>query len=607
MYKLNKLIIFVENNGNLKELNVVLSQEFLQELKYRSDITSVVSRYVNLRKSGRCYVGLCPFHSEKTPSFNVYADTQNFYCFGCGAGGDVITFIRLIENLDYLDTVKLLAQQCGLELPEDDIGGGSDIIRRKVLEINREAAKFFHSCLKTQDGAPGVEYLKKRGLSSATVTHFGLGFAPNRWDSLLNHLRALGYTEQEMVTAALIRSKDDRYFDLFRNRVMFPIIDVQGNVIAFGGRVLDDSKPKYLNSPDTPVFKKSRGLYALNFAKNGNNNNLILCEGYMDVIAMHQAGFKNAVATLGTALTPEQSRLMARYAKDVVVSYDSDEAGRKAAQRAIGLLTQAGIGVRVLNIEGGKDPDEFIKTHGADKFKLMLEKSGSHIEYRLTAAKAKYDLSKPDQKVEFLKEAANVLATVESLIEREVYAGRLSQELEISKDNLLSEVNRIVARGSSKKLRDGIRTELDASRGLKDRLNPLKVKYLKAAMAEESLIVLLYKNPDFLKTLDTLISPEDFMTEFNRRVYETERNLVLSGGEADLTAIGEQFTPEETGKITGMLMLRKVSNTIEEARDCAKVILEEKMLKSDNGIDALDKLEELRQKKLDKNTGGNYK
>jgi DNA primase len=410
-----------------------------------------------------------------------------------------------------------------------------------------------------------------------------------------------------MVTAALIRSKDDRYFDLFRNRVMFPIIDVQGNVIAFGGRVLDDSKPKYLNSPDTPVFKKSRGLYALNFAKNGNNNNLILCEGYMDVIAMHQAGFKNAVATLGTALTPEQSRLMARYAKDVVVSYDSDEAGRKAAQRAIGLLTQAGIGVRVLNIEGGKDPDEFIKTHGADKFKLMLEKSGSHIEYRLTAAKAKYDLSKPDQKVEFLKEAANVLATVESLIEREVYAGRLSQELEISKDNLLSEVNRIVARGSSKKLRDGIRTELDASRGLKDRLNPLKVKYLKAAMAEESLIVLLYKNPDFLKTLDTLISPEDFMTEFNRRVYETERNLVLSGGEADLTAIGEQFTPEETGKITGMLMLRKVSNTIEEARDCAKVILEEKMLKSDNGIDALDKLEELRQKKLDKNTGGNYK
>lgn len=314
---------------------------------------------------------------------------------------------------------------------------------------------------------------------------------------------------------------------------------------------------------------------------------------------MHQAGFKNAVATLGTALTPEQSRLMSRYAKNVIISYDADEAGMKAAQRAITLLTQSEISVRVLHIEGGKDPDEFIKTHGADKFKMMLEKSGNHIEYRLAAAKAKYDLSKPDQKIEFFKEAAAVLATVESLIEREVYTGKLAQELDVSKDNLLNEVNKITAKSNSKKHRTELHTELAVSRGLQDQINPEKGRYLKAAMAEESLIVLLYKNPDFLRKLDSFLSPDDFMTQFNRRVYETERGLILSGGEADLSALAAYFTPEETGKITGMLMMRKVSNTIEEARDCADVILQEKMLKSDNGVDALDKISEIRQKKME--------
>lgn len=256
---------------------MAFSEEFLQELKYRCDITSVVSRYVNLRKAGRCQVGLCPFHSEKTPSFNIYEDTQNFYCFGCGAGGDVITFIRRIENLDYVDSVKLLAQQCGIDLPDEGTDDGSALMRKKILELNREAAKFFYSCLKLPEGAPGREYFEKRRLSSTTITRFGLGYAPARWDALMTHLKSLGYKEEDMLTAALIRSKDGHSFDQFRNRVIFPIIDLQGNVIAFGGRVLDDSKPKYLNSGDTPVFKKSRTLYALNFAKNGNDNILILC------------------------------------------------------------------------------------------------------------------------------------------------------------------------------------------------------------------------------------------------------------------------------------------------------------------------------------------
>ncbi|HEX2938705.1 MAG TPA: DNA primase, partial [Ruminiclostridium sp.] len=408
---------------------MAFSDSFLQELKYRADMATVAQRYVNLRKSGRGYVGLCPFHSEKSPSFYVFEDTQSFYCFGCGAGGDVITFIRRIENLDYVDAIKNLAGQFGLDVPEEGVDDSASRLRKRILEMNREAAKFYYACLKSPDGEPGRKYFKKRQLLPSTIKGFGLGYAPAKWDALKSHLKSLGFDEEEMKAASLINEKDGHSYDKFRNRVMFPIIDLQGSVIAFGGRVLDDSTPKYLNSSDTPVFKKSRGLYALNFAKGSADGTLILCEGYMDVIALHQAGFKNAVATLGTALTPEQSRLMSRYAKDVVVSYDSDEPGQKAAQRAIGLLTQAGINVRVLRIEGGKDPDEFIKTHGADKFRIMLKKSGSHIEYRIEKAKAKYDLNIPEQKIEFLKEAKNVLASVESAVEREVYAGKIAQEL----------------------------------------------------------------------------------------------------------------------------------------------------------------------------------
>lgn len=578
---------------------MAFSEAFLQELKYRADMYSVASRYVNLRKSGRVYVGLCPFHSEKTPSFNVFEDTQSFYCFGCGAGGDVITFIRRIENLDYVDAVKLLAQMYGLEVPDETADDKTSILRKRILEINRVAARFYHSCLKSPDGAPGRAYFKKRLLLPSTITHFGLGYAPAKWDALLSHMRGLGFRDDELRAASLVSVKDGRAFDKFRNRVMFPIIDLQGNVIGFGGRVLDDSTPKYLNSSDTPVFKKSRNLYALNFAKGSQENGLILCEGYMDVIALHQAGFKNAVATLGTALTPEQSRLMARYAQDVVISYDSDEAGQKAAQRAIKLLTEVGLSVRVLRIEGGKDPDEFIKTHGADKFKLMLEKSGNHIEYRLSQVKSKYDLSLPDQKVKCLNEMESVLATVESAIEREVYAGRIAEEMDVSKENLLYEINRKVAQLTKRQQRSELRQEIAGTRGINDRINPEKSRYLRAAMAEETLIVLLYKNPDFLKTLDEIIKPEDFITEFNRKVYSAEREMILEGGAPDLAKLGVVLTPEEIGKVTSLLVLRPVSNTIEEARDCADVILQEKLLKADNGIDALDKFSKLKQKKLE--------
>lgn len=578
---------------------MAFSDSFLQELKYRADMASVAQRYVNLRKSGRGYVGLCPFHNEKTPSFHVFEDTQSFYCFGCGAGGDVITFIRQIENLDYVDAVRMLASQVGLDIPDEAENGAAAKIRRRILEMNREAAKFFYSCLKSPEGEAGRKYLKKRRLEVSTIKSFGLGYAPAKWDELKNYLRSLGFSDEEMIAASLTVSKNGHSYDKFRGRIIFPIIDLQGNVIAFGGRVLDDSKPKYLNSSDTPVFKKSYGLYALNFAKGSADGTLILCEGYMDVIALHQAGFKNAVATLGTALTAEQARLMARYAKDVIVSYDSDEAGQKAAQRAIGLLTAVGINVRVLRIEGGKDPDEFIKAYGADKFGIILKKSGNHIEYRIERAKSKYNLNIPDQKIEFLKDAKEVLASVESRVEREVYAGKLAQEMDITKDAFLAEIDRLAARKKSKYGKTQLRNEISAATGLRDRINPEKGKYLKAANAEETLIVLLFKNPDFQKIVDEIIKPEDFLTEFNRRFYTAQRNLILSGMQPDLSVLGEQFSPAETGRIMKMLVLRQVSNTIEEARDCANVILQEKLLKHDDGVDDLEKINEIKNKKLE--------
>ncbi|HCC00251.1 MAG TPA: DNA primase, partial [Ruminococcaceae bacterium] len=387
----------------------MIPESFLQELKDRCDIEQIISRYVDLRKGGRTLVGLCPFHSEKTPSFHVYPDDQHFYCFGCETGGDVITFIRKIENLDYREAVEFLASQAGLSMPAED--HETDQIARnrmRILEMNRLAARFFYACLLSPSGKVGLDYFNKRALSMKTIRMFGLGYAPAGGGLLQAYLRKKGFSDEEMLAAALVfRRRSGGYYDAFRSRVIFPIIDLRGNVIAFGGRVLDDSKPKYLNSNDTSAFHKGKSLFALNFAKSSKESSLLLCEGYMDAIALHQAGFTNAVATLGTALTPEQARLMARYVKEVVISYDADKAGQNASKRAITLLTDAGLLVRVLKIEGGKDPDEFIKTYGADRFRLLLKHSGNHIEYRLAAALEKYDIQITEQKASYLKEAVD--------------------------------------------------------------------------------------------------------------------------------------------------------------------------------------------------------
>jgi DNA primase len=580
---------------------VAISDAFLQELKYRCDIETVVSRYVNLRKSGRGLVGLCPFHSEKTPSFHIFPDNQNFYCFGCESGGDVITFIRKIENLEYIEALKFLAQMAGIAMPVEEGEEGTTFLKGRILEINRQAALYFHKCLMSPQGAKGLEYFQKRRLSPETIKGFGLGYAQDSWDALTRHLTNEGYSLDEIRASSLadVSKKTGNYYDLFRNRVMFPIIDLRGNVIAFGGRVLDDSQPKYLNSRDTLVFNKSRCLFALNFAKNGNNSSMILCEGYMDAIALHQAGFKNAMATLGTALTPEQSRLMARYAKEVIISYDSDTPGQNAAQRAIGLLTAAGLSVRVLHIEGGKDPDEYIKTYGADKFRLMLEKSGNHIEYRLNELKAKYNIDITEQRAEFLKEAAKVLASIESSMECEVYASKLGEELGVSKDSILADVAKLSTKHNRSAINARNRAELSASRGLQDKLNPEKSKYLLASIAEENLIVLLYNNPDFFKKADEIVKSSDFLTSLNRKLFEAVTDEIKTCGEANISHLGEIFSPEEMGRITSLLMTRKLSNTIEEVKDCCETILQEKTESTANVDNTIDVLKEIRKKKLE--------
>ena len=411
----------------------MIPESFINELKYQCYIEDIVGGYVNLKRAGRNLKGLCPFHSEKTPSFTVYPENGSYYCFGCGSGGDVITFIRNIENLDYVEAVRFLAAKVGMTVPEEETDNGTAKLKTRILEANRLSARFFHENLIHTPQA--LAYIRDRGLTDRTIRHFGLGFAKNSWDDLHHFLRSKGYSDEELYQAALIsKGRNGSYYDQFRNRFMFPIIDVRGNVIGFGGRVLDDSKPKYLNSADTPVFKKSRNLFALNFAKNTKERSLILGEGYMDVIAMHQAGFTNAVATLGTSLTADQARMISQYAKEVIIAYDSDSAGQTATKRALSLFEETGIKVRILSIPDAKDPDEYIKRFGATRFKLLLEGCSNAIEFELAKAKANFDLETADGKVGYLKEAAKVLAGIRSPVEIDVYAAKIAGETEVSKE-----------------------------------------------------------------------------------------------------------------------------------------------------------------------------
>lgn len=555
---------------------MALDDNFLQELRYRLDINDVISAYIGLKRAGNTSKGLCPFHNEKTASFTVYHDTQSFYCFGCGAGGDVITFVKKIENLDYIDAVKLLAQRAGMQMPDDK--SYDDTLakrRRRMLELNRETAKFFHSYMMSAEGKIGLDYFLNRGLSLNTIKHFGLGFAPNSWDKLMNHLKEKGFTYSEMVEAGVIKKGNKGYYDNFRNRVMTPIIDVRGNVIAFGGRVLDDSKPKYINTSDTLVYKKTNELFALNYAKDSGEDSLILCEGYMDVIAMHQAGFKNAVAGCGTALTNEQVRLISRYTKEVILAYDADEAGQKALNKAIELFKQTDVKTRIPNLSGGKDPDEIIRTFGRDKFKGMLEGSAGEIEFALVNLRKRFNLMSTQGKNEFMVEAIKILASC-TPIEQDLYLSRLSEELNIDRRSIYAQFHNYLEKHNARQQKREYKDILDNQAKEDRRVAIVTGSTTRKTRAEERIIALLMIHPSCFKLCDR-INPEHLTAGFHRKTFEVIVEKL--GGdikELNLTSFAGILTDEELGKLSGIVAKAIQSKNSEmEFQDCIKAIEEE--------------------------------
>lgn len=559
-----------------------LPEAFMQELKARSDLGEVAASYVSLRRRGKNLVGLCPFHGEKTPSFNIYPENGSFYCFGCGAGGDVITFIRRIENLDYMEAVRFLAQRAGLSVPENAVDDGMGKLKARILEINRESARFYHAVLNSEAGAPGMQYLLGRALTPATLRRFGLGYSPASRYALVDYLEKKGYTQNEMILANVaFQGRSGHAVDRFAARVMYPIIDLRGNVIAFGGRVLTDEKPKYLNTSETPVFNKGSFLFALNFAKSTCSEQMILCEGYMDVISLHQAGFTNAVATLGTALTAGQAHLMARYTKEVVVCYDSDEAGQKAASRAIPILREAGLLVKVLTVTGGKDPDEYIRSNGQNgraKFKNLIDASGNDVEYRLQKIKQGCNLQNADGRVAYLTGAAGVIATLESRIEQEVYAGRLAEEIGVERSAILLQTDKIRGRLRKDRQQKEFRAFQQQSAGFRDSINPEKSQHLRAASAEEALIAYIVKYPEQAISISAKLPPEKFLTEFNRRVYRVIMGRMIDGKAIHLTDISEDFSVDEIAAIAKILArYSDISPTKEDAEEYIQIIEQEQI------------------------------
>ena len=559
-----------------------LNDSFLQELKFKTDIEDVISTYVSLRKRGSTSIGLCPFHNEKTPSFTVYNDTQSFYCFGCGAGGDVVTFVKRIENLDYMDAIKMLAQRAGLNMPDD--GQYDDSLskkRRRILEINRETAKFYYNYLSGPSGKVGIDYYLSRGLTHKTIKKFGLGYAPNEWDMLFKHLKSLGYKPSEMVAAGVVKisnSNSNRYYDAFKNRVITPIIDVRGNVIAFGGRVLDDSKPKYINTAETLVYKKTYEVFGLNLAKDSKAENLILCEGYMDVIAMHQAGFTNAIAGCGTALTNEQVRLISRYTNEVILAYDADEAGQKALNKAIKLFSQTDIKIKIPNLVGGKDPDEIIKKFGREKFKGMLDGASNEIEFSLLDLRNNYNINTSQGKIDFLKEAIKVLANV-SPIEKDIYITRLADELSVDKESIKIQLNDYSKKKERRENKKQYSLIVDNNIRENNRYcyeNDVSLKQIKA---EERLIGLLHLYPTCSRLCKDF-DPNEIQIPLIKKLFSLLHERIQNQLDIDLINFGEYLTDLEFGRFVGIITkTSKNSNYEQEFKDCLNTIHTEYQLK----------------------------
>ena len=560
----------------------MIPESIISEIKYRNDIETAVSSYVNLKRRGKNLVGLCPFHSEKTPSFTVYPENGSFYCFGCGVGGDVFTFTGLIENLDYIEAVKLLAERSGVALPQDGYDDSMQRLKNKIYDINRDTARFFHSFLMSPEGKWALDYLLGRGLTLKTIKHFGLGAALDSWDMLIKHLKEKGYSQEDMLAAGVVgKSSRGTLYDRFRKRVMFPIINIRGNIIAFSGRAMpgeDKQGGKYVNTSDTPVYKKSSNLFGMNFAKNVCSERVILVEGNMDVISLHQAGFTNAVAPLGTAFTMEQANLLARYTKEIVLTLDADAAGQKAIKRASELLENTGLKTRVVVIPDGKDPDEFIKKNGPDRFQALLDGAVSDIEYKLLTAAKDINLESEDGRLRYLSAAAEIVASSDDVMTRDIYIGRLSERYGVSRTALNTKVEEIrkknIRISKKKEISDIIRPKFT-----RDDINPERRRSPKAAAAEETLIAVLLKNPDFYKYAKEQLPPEKLITSLNRRIYEIILSSLEKGGSLDISVFAERLLPAEIGYLVSLQNSEKAGKNPEIVlKDCIRVILEEDML-----------------------------
>ncbi|MEY8232605.1 DNA primase [Oscillospiraceae bacterium 50-16] len=524
-----------------------IPEQFLDELMARTDLLDLVSESVRLTKKGNSYWGCCPFHGEKTPSFHVVPDRQMYKCFGCGKGGGAINFVMELENLPFREAVEVLAKRAGMPMPETGRGpsAGMRERREKILEMNRQAARAYHRWLNGPEGAQGLAYLTGRGLSRKTLTRFGLGFAPNSWDALIRELSGQGYDKRDLLDAGLaVSSQEGRIYDRFRNRVMFPIIDTRGNVIGFGGRVMDDSTPKYLNSPDTPVYNKSRNVFALNIAKNSKAGRVILTEGYMDTISLHQAGFDSAVASLGTSLTEEHGQLLARYFKQAILAYDGDEAGVKAAQRAIPLLEKAGLKVRVLQMQGAKDPDELIKSHGRDAFLKLLDQSENQVDYRLAQIQKKYDLSDDGQRVSFVQEAAQLVSALPSAAEREIYGGHAARTAGVGAETMALEVKRAMNTRLRRESKKQERQDLAPVSQLQPRARGLRYDNIRSARAEEGMIRLLLLDPALWEKMDGLTG-EEFSSPLLGRTFGQLYRRAREGRSVQLAVLAGECTAEE--------------------------------------------------------------
>lgn len=560
---------------------MAIPEDVINEIKYRNDIETVISQYVALKRRGKNLVGLCPFHGEKTPSFTVYPDTASFYCFGCGAGGDVFTFTGLIENLDYIESVKLLAEKSGVTLPDSGYDDSITRLKNRIYDINRETGRFFHSCLLSDDGKWAREYLLGRGLTPATIKRFGLGAAPDSWDCLINHLKSKGYTIEEMIAANVIgKSNRGSYYDRFRKRVMFPIINIRGNVVGFSGRAMPDEDKqggKYVNTSDTPVYKKSINLFGINLAKNHCSESMILVEGNMDVISLHQAGFPNTVAPLGTAFTEEQANLLARYTKEVILTMDADAAGQKAIKRAAEILEKTGLKTRVIVIPDGKDPDEFIKKNGPDRFRGLIEGAVSDVEYKLLMAAKDIDLEADDGKLKYLSVAAEIIAGQSDIMTRDIYIGRLSDKYGVSRTALETKVKELrksyIKASQRKEVADIIRPKF-----AKDDVNPERRISVKGTSAEETLIAVLLQHPDFYKIALEKLPPENFITNLNRRIYSIIVETLESGRGLDISVFAQKLLPAELGFLVSLQNGDKAGQNAKKVlNDCIEVILEENL------------------------------